>query len=96
MNKAIYEYELPVRSDVQIKMPEFATILGIGMVGDPHTLVIWAEADTKNAIITRFFQLRGTGDRLGHLIEVDGRYVGTVNLFAQGIPKVWHVYEVKP
>lgn len=94
--KKIYKYELPVQDDVQIHMPEFAKILSVGHQGDPTTLVLWAEVEPENATVPRFFQVRGTGKPLGNLIEVDGRFVGTVNFFGLGVPLVWHVYEVKP
>ncbi len=92
--KTIYKYSLPVRNDCQVSMPEFAKILSVGYQGDPSVLCIWAEIETGNAKVIRYFQVRGTGHPLGDLIEVDGKYIGTVNCMGQGL--VWHVYEVKP
>lgn len=94
--KTIYKYSLPVaRENVQVTMPMGAKLLHLDYhTKEPDVLCIWAEVDPAVATVTRFFQVRGTGHRLGELIELDGRYVGTVLIRELGL--VWHVYEVKP
>ena len=92
--KKIYKYSLPVREDVEVSLPEFAKILSVGYQNDPSVLYIWAEIETANAPVIRHFQVRGTGHPLGDLIQVNGKYIGTVNCMDQGL--VWHVYEVTP
>lgn len=94
--KTIFKYAIRPNSegDAQVQMPEFAQILSVGHQGDPSELVVWASVEPANATITRFFQIRGTGAQLGGLIDIDGKYIGTVNYHP--VPLVWHLYEVKP
>ncbi len=94
--KTIFKYAIRPNSegDAQVTMPEFAKILSVGHQGDPSELCVWAEVEPNNANVSRFFQIRGTGGDLGNLIEIDGKYIGTVNYHP--VPIVWHLYEVKP
>ena len=93
--KTIYKYTIPIRDDCQVSMPMGAKLLHVDYQGvHDAELCLWAEVDPAVATVTRFFQVRGTGHRLGELIELDGRYVGTVLIRELGL--VWHVYEVKP
>lgn len=94
--RTIYKYEIPVgERDVQVQMLRGAKILSIGQQGDPHTIVVWAEVENDEpAMVSRFFQIYGTGHPFDPLTTIDGEFIGTVN--NHPIPLVWHVYEVKP
>ena len=90
----VWKFPFKVQDDVQLTMPVGARIFHVGEQGDPMMLTFWALCDKNAQNEQRFFQVRGTGEDCGELIDIDGIYLGTVT--TKPMPLVWHVWEVKP
>lgn len=82
--KTIFKYPLGSIGNNRKRMPKGARVIHAGY--DPNgALCVWAEVETDNEDVDRFFRLIGTGQPL----EDGLKYVGTV----QEGPYMWHIYD---
>ena len=84
--KAIWKFEIPVKDELDIMMPEGAEILAFQSQKDK--LYIWAIVELEVNFKARRFYVIGTGHEFE---EVPGRYIGTAQIFDGGL--VWHLFE---
>ena len=83
--KTIYKYEIPIKSEFKIDLPEGAEIL---KVDDQRGMAcIWALVNTDHIKVERRFTNKGTG----HEIRND-EYLKHIGSFFQGV-FVWHLFE---
>ncbi len=85
----VYKYELEVKDDQAVLMPEYAKVLTFAVQrGKP---CIWALVDPERSVETRTFRMVGTGHPIeGYPYNLD--YIGTVQL--AGGDLIFHLFEV--
>ena len=85
--KKVFKYEVPIKDDVVIEMPEGAEVLLFAAQrGIP---CVWARVDPEAPLVERRFRFAGTG----HPLEANvGNHIGSF-LMAQD-QLVWHLFEV--
>jgi hypothetical protein len=93
MTRRVYKYEVPIRDEVELTMPKWASLL---RVHEQHgRLFVWAEIQDAEPTALRRLAVRGTGQDVD---GVDGQfppgrftaYVGTAFMKDD---LVWHVYD---
>lgn len=83
--RAVYKYPIPITDKQDIRMPECARIVHVGL--DPQNApCIWAEVVTERSLRTYEVFVVGTGHPLPA-----GAATNHIGSFAQG-PYMWHVY----
>jgi len=86
--KTIYKYQLdPMEKNVT--MPEGATILHVDSQRDE--ICIWAEVDTDKPLVTRVFEIYGTGHEIPKDMGFVLKHLGSVKLHQDAL--IFHVYE---
>jgi hypothetical protein len=86
--KTIHKYELPVKNEFSIEMPEGAELLTVQVQCERPC--IWALVDADNPMRARNFRLHGTGHQVDASVWL--RYVGTFQLIEGTL--VLHLFEV--
>lgn len=90
MNTHIWKYDLPHHGENSIELPASATVLAIREQN--NAIVVWIEQPVGfEATTTMKFQCVFTGEPFDK--KNDWRYLATVQVNAQGIPLVVHVYQ---
>lgn len=85
--RVVFKYEIPMRAEVAIEMPNNARVLHVEAQREVPCL--WALVDTDNVLVERHFRVAGTGHPLaGALI-----YVGSFFLYQGSL--VFHVFEME-
>ena len=85
-HKAVWKYEVPVRDEVALQMPQGAKLLHFGLQQEQQCL--WALVSPCAPRRVRRFRLAGTG----HPIAEAGEYVGTVLRVKDRI--VFHLFDL--
>ena len=88
--KRVYKYQLNFKSNQGIILPRSAKILHVDMQFEG--VYFWAEVDTEEVSIYRYFNIFGTGHNIPE--EEEAReyvHVGTVK---QNDSLIWHIYEM--
>ncbi len=85
--KTIHKFTLEVTDNQFVKMPKGAKVLAVQMQNDIPC--IWAEVNTDNEIVSRCFEIFGTGNPIHEDMGVQREYIGTF----QQRTFVWHLYE---
>lgn len=86
--KTIYKYELEPINDINaVNLPMDSVILSTNTQG--NGIFIWAEVESTNLHIDRYFTVIPTGGN----IPMWSEFIGTVML--NGGSLVFHVYEIK-
>lgn len=84
--RTIWKYEIPLRQDITLEMPQGAKILSVQTQGDQP--VLWAEVVNTKPMETRYFVLVGTGK---HVPTYASKFLGTLQF--EGGTYVFHLYE---
>ncbi len=84
--RTVWKFPLPGQGINHVSMPEGAEILHFNMQDEP---TIWALVDPQREIVSRKFQIVGTGHPLAEEENEAFIYVGTC---FQG-PFVWHLFK---
>lgn len=91
--KTIWKFPLTLNAIQVIDMPHEAVILSIQEQNGLPT--IWAEVNTQNSHVDRYFRMVGTGKFDDKMQQDMGRkYIGTVQISERGLPLVLHIFEV--
>lgn len=85
----IYKYDVPVKGEATVDMPEGARVLSVGLQGSSPK--IWALVDPRAPMRPRRFAWRGTGHPATDV--ADERFIGTVHLLEGEV--VAHLFERK-
>lgn len=99
--KTIWKFPIPVQDDIiEISMPKQAEIVHVAWKAGQ--LCLWAIVETESikgyeSTEIRKFRVRGTGHEIKPNVNTGyntyDTYVGTA--LVDGLPLVWHVFEVK-
>jgi hypothetical protein len=89
--QTIHKYELPIRDEVQLQIPEGSTFLHLGVQHEVRGLKLevvhmWFLVDPAAPVTPCTYLVRGTG----HKCDGVGEHLGTV-LMRDGA-LVWHVF----
>lgn len=85
--ETVWKYEVPVGDDIEIMMPEGATILPYVHAASAATLHVWAIVDPSATLSPRRLKVFGTGHPMHE--GTYGPHIGTV----VASPFVWHLFE---
>jgi hypothetical protein len=85
--KNIFKYEL-TGTAIDIKMPDHSEILSVGLQGDK--IMVWALVNNALPLVTKSFQVFGTGWDISNLVAEKLKFIGTVQM-SDGL--VFHVFE---
>ena len=87
--KTIWKFELQSEDKQNFEMPLDAEILSVQVQNEKPCL--WALVDTEEEMETRYFEIFGTGHRVGVDMGVDRKFIGTYQLLNGSF--VGHVFE---
>ena len=89
MTRAMFRYEVPIDDDSHIFDLSHSPV-AVAAPSDSGPVEFWCEHTDDASVVTRAFQVFGTGHRLP-----DGaKWIGTCPRTRGGL--VWHLYEVTP
>ena len=83
----IWKFPFHLEDEVELRMPQEARILHVGIDPAAPRLALWAAIDPKVPAVTRTIRVRGTGHPLGQADP--GAHLGTV--IQHGF--VWHIFD---
>lgn len=84
--RKIFKYEVGIKCSIDI--PVGAKILSVHCQND--SVFFWAEVDTRTEVMTRNFEIFGTGHEIPYRMGVDYDFIGTAHM-STGL--VWHLFE---
>lgn len=90
MAEVVYKYQISLSQSNHIDMPEGANLLTLQLQNNTPT--IWCLVDDEKPMVTRIFEIWGTGDYLRPLTHYTRTYIGTFQLHGGAL--VFHVFEV--
>lgn len=86
MNGHIFKYELPLKDEFELELPEGHELCDIQAVDDK--IFMWALIDIHAPLIKRFFKIVGTGEIIRDITKL--YFLKTV-VMKNGF--VWHIFE---
>lgn len=92
--RTIYRYELPnVPLQFQIEMPRYAKILNLTCLTNCNVNLpnIYAEVDTKEALIKYDFIFYKTGDKIAHIADKRHVFIGTAVVTSYYVLHLYHL-----
>lgn len=89
-NKVIYKYPLQLTDAQELRLPEGAEILSVGI--SEGQVVVWAHVNPSNTECYVPITIAGTGNPL-EIVQGETKFLGTVIQTGQWGNLVWHVFE---